>query len=336
MPVGLIAGIGSALIGARGSKSAANTMAASADRAAQLQKEMREQTRQDVMPWQQSGQVALNELNYLMGLDPLQGLTEPERPDRADYAQRANANPLSFFQGMMGGPTAPRQDRFDQDRWDADMAEYNRDMAAFQQQRDRAEGDPRYGSLMERYEDYTPLTRDEFQASPGYNWMVEQGMDALNKAAAARGNYYAPATMTELGNMQQGLANQDWWNAYGQHQNDWQTGFNAKRLQDSDVWNRLMAQSGQGMGAALQQGQIGAQYGSNIGNAQLLGGAAQGAGQMGVANALAGGIGQAANLYGQQQMMNNLMAGQANTYGSGGPNSMANALQNYQPDAMGY
>ena len=57
--------VGSALIGGNASSNAASTQAAAADRAAELQNQQYQQTRQDQMPWMQAGQTALNALTPL-------------------------------------------------------------------------------------------------------------------------------------------------------------------------------------------------------------------------------------------------------------------------------
>jgi hypothetical protein len=57
--------VGSSLLGSRASSNAASTQAAAADRAAELQNQQYQQTRQDQMPWMQAGQTALNALTPL-------------------------------------------------------------------------------------------------------------------------------------------------------------------------------------------------------------------------------------------------------------------------------
>lgn len=54
--------VGSSLIGASAAKGAAKTQSAAADRAAELQNEQFQQTRQDQMPWMRAGEQALNKL----------------------------------------------------------------------------------------------------------------------------------------------------------------------------------------------------------------------------------------------------------------------------------
>lgn len=54
--------IGSSLLGSKSAGDAASTQAAAADRAAELQNQQYQQTRQDQMPWMEAGKAALNQL----------------------------------------------------------------------------------------------------------------------------------------------------------------------------------------------------------------------------------------------------------------------------------
>lgn len=60
--LGAVASVGGALIGANATKKAVKAQTAAADRSAELQRQMFEQTRQDQMPWMQAGQQALSQL----------------------------------------------------------------------------------------------------------------------------------------------------------------------------------------------------------------------------------------------------------------------------------
>ncbi len=72
--VGTAIGVGAGLLGAsrqaKASKQAANTQAASAAQATQAQLDMYNQSRMDQMPWLQTGGGAVNQLGYLMGVNP--------------------------------------------------------------------------------------------------------------------------------------------------------------------------------------------------------------------------------------------------------------------------
>lgn len=74
-----------------------------------------------------------------------------------------------------------------------------------------------------------------FQSSPGYNFQVDQGTQAMNASAAARGGLLSGAAVKAGATFNQGLANQDYWNYVGQQR----TGMQADYAQRSDAYNRI-------------------------------------------------------------------------------------------------
>lgn len=133
-----------------------------------------------------------------------------------------------------------------------------------------------------------PFTMADFQASPAYNFNLEQGQLAINKGAAARGQFYNPATLQDIARFSQGLAS-----------NEFQNAFNNYQTTQGNIWNRLYGLTGLGEQAATQTGAAGATAAGNIGNFATQGANAQAAGTVGSANALSGafsGIGNTAIL----------------------------------------
>lgn len=61
--------VGSALIGSKAAKKAAKTQAASADKAAQVQWDMYNQTRTDMTPWREAGGAAIGSLSGMLSPD---------------------------------------------------------------------------------------------------------------------------------------------------------------------------------------------------------------------------------------------------------------------------
>lgn len=129
-----------------------------------------------------------------------------------------------------------------------------------------------------------PFTLDKFQASPAYNFNLEQGQLAINKGAAARGQFYNPATLQDIAKYSQGLAS-----------NEFQNAFNNYQTTQGNIWNRLYGLTNLGESAAAGVGNLGAQTAANIGNTLTSGAAAQAAGQVGSANALSGALGGIGN-----------------------------------------
>lgn len=138
-----------------------------------------------------------------------------------------------------------------------------------------------------------------FTKTPGYDFRMRQGMDALESSAAARGRLFSGATMqaaTEFG--------QDY--ATSQYE---------------PFLNRLEGLSSRGQNAAIGQGVIAGQGASNIGNALGSIGDARSAGFIAKGNAMSDGIDNAISAYsyfnnlpGNRQKSNNLFGG--NSWGA--------------------
>jgi hypothetical protein len=117
-----------------------------------------------------------------------------------------------------------------------------------------------------------------FETSPGYQFRRQEGINALDRSAAARGSLRSGAQMRAVQGFGDGLASEEW----GNYQ------------------NQLMSLAG--MGGQAQQGVMGANTGltNSIGNWNMAGAQSRGSSYMQGANALASGIGQG---------INNVMAG---------------------------
>ncbi len=143
-----------------------------------------------------------------------------------------------------------------------------------------------YGSLAQ------PFDLSKFQQSPAYQFNLEQGQQAINKGANARGNYYAPQTLQDLGKFSQGMASNEFQNAYQNYNQN-----------QANVWNRLYGVSGSGQNAAANMGGFATATGGQIGQNIIGAGNAQAAGQIGVGNAITGGLNNAYNAYLTQQIL---------------------------------
>ena len=159
----------------------------------------------------------------------------------------------------------------------------------------------KFGSLMK------PFGMEDFKESPSYQFNLQRGQDAINKASAARGTYYAPATLQKLGEYTQGVAGNDFNNAYNMYNQN-----------QANQFNRLANVSGAGQNAAVQQGGFGAGLGNAVAGNITGAGNALAAGQVGSANAISGGLGNAYNNYLMQQILGK---NQTPTYTGGTSNS---------------
>lgn len=114
------------------------------------------------------------------------------------------------------------------------------------------------------------------QESPGYRFTLDQGMQGIERMAAARGNRLSGATLKEAGRYNSGLASQDYGNGY----------------------NRLAGLAGVGQAAVSQQIGAGQAYAGAVGQNNAMAGQARASGYMGVPNAFNGTINSLGNLYG--------------------------------------
>ena len=176
--------IGAGVIGATGSVIAGGEQAGAAQTAANTQLQMYNQTRQDLLPFQQAGQSGLSQLQQLLGLN--------------------GAGP----QGM-----------------NSTLAQY-----------------------------------------PGYQFAMDQGVQALDRSAASRGLVLSGGQLKDVTSFGQGLASTQFNNAF----------------------NQLQALSSLGESAASQTGNAGATAASGAAQSQIAAGTANASGIAGAANQIGG------------------------------------------------
>ena len=147
-----------------------------------------------------------------------------------------------------------------------------------------------YGSLGKAF------GTEQFQQDPGYAFRQSEGMKALERSAAARGNLLSGSTLKGVQRFGQDLASQEYQNAFNRYQVE-----RAARL------NPLQSLMGSGQSATNvltgAAGQMGQNEASNIYNA----GQARASGYIGQGNALNQALGQVAGIAGQLPMQNAMM-----------------------------
>ena len=160
---------------------------------------------------------------------------------------------------------------------------------------------------LEAASDYTPFGMDQFQADPGYAFRFSQGQKALERSAAARGGLISGNTGGALQQYGQGMASQEYQNAFNRYQTE-----RSARL------NPLQSLAGVGQTSVNQLGAAGQNYAMGMGEALGAGAQARASGYMGAANAIGGGVGQYMG-YQQNQATNSLLQqALANRTGGGG------------------
>ena len=157
---------------------------------------------------------------------------------------------------------------------------------------------------------YTPMVNNlaELQATPGYQFQLQQGQQALGQTAASRGGLLSGAQMKASQNYAQNQASTGFQNAWQRSQDAYSKAFGQNLQTQQQMGDVLMG------GANLAGNNVG-YYGQGVGQAatgaNLYGqGVDQAVGRAGLYQNAAGMAGTAANLYGQglsysQQALNN-------------------------------
>ena len=158
-----------------------------------------------------------------------------------------------------------------------------------------------YGSMAKAF------GTDQFQQDPGYAFRQSEGMKALERSAAARGNLMSGSTLKGIQRFGQDLASQEYQNA-----------FNRFQVERSARLNPLQSLMGSGQSATNvltgAAGQMGQNEASNIYNA----GQARASGYIGSANALNTALGQIGSYAAETPMRNAMIKYYGETTPSGG------------------
>jgi hypothetical protein len=170
----------------------------------------------------------------------------------------------------------------------------------------REAGEAALNRLIPMASEYTPFGMQQFQADPGYAFRMAEGMKGLERSAAARGGLLSGATLKGIQRYGQDLGSQEYQNAFDRYQ-----------LERQARLGPLQSLAGLGQTSAQTLGGQAGQYGMNMANLATGAGAARAAGQIGMANALAGGASQYLNYQGQQNLINALRGGGSIGYGAG-------------------
>lgn len=153
-------------------------------------------------------------------------------------------------------------------------------------------GDPNaagYGSAAQ------PFGTQQFEQDPGYAFRQAEGMKALERSAAARGNLLSGSTLKGIQRFGQDLASQEYGNAFNRYQ-----------IERSARLNPLQSLMGSGQSAANTLTGAAGQLGQGLAQNEYNAGAARASGYVGGANALNQALGSVAN-YAVQAPMNNAM-----------------------------
>ena len=144
-----------------------------------------------------------------------------------------------------------------------------------------------------RFATSTPFNfRYDQNTDPGYGFRFSEGMEGLERSAAARGGLLSGATLRGITCYGQDMGSQEYQNAF----NRYVTGFNANTGERNQLYNRLAGVAGTGQTAVNQIGAQGATTAGNIGNAYMTSAANTGNAAMAAAGIRNSAYGGAANM----------------------------------------
>lgn len=126
----------------------------------------------------------------------------------------------------------------------------------------------------------------DYKEDPGYKFRMDEGAKALERSAAARGGLMSGRAAKDMQRFSQGLASEEYQNAYNRFQSN-----------QNNKFNRLASMAGVGQTANNALTSAGQNYATNVGNAamtaggnaataQLVGGMGRASAYQGMGNAL--------------------------------------------------
>jgi len=176
---------------------------------------------------------------------------------------------------------------------------------------------------------FTAPTAAQAEATPGYQFTLQQGQNAIQNSAAAQGNLLSGGTEAALDQYSQGLASTNYQQAFNNAFTQYGTAYNTFENNQANQFNRLASVAGLGQTTAGQLGQQGQQAASNnVTNTNLTSGAQIGQDYLNAASSRASGynaIGNSLGNIGQLASIYSLLGPQA----SGAPNPTGNASLDY-------
>lgn len=171
---------------------------------------------------------------------------------------------------------------------------------------------PGQGLLTPWTQQFTAPTAQQAEQTPGYQFQLQQGENALQNSAAARGGLLSGRTLGDMNNYAQGVASTNYQNVFNNALTQYQSAHNTFQNNQNNTYQRLMGMSGQGLNAAGGAGQLISGIGGDIASLYGQQGAARAAGTMGAANAYGSiipGIGNAIMNYGLMGSLRNMNPG---------------------------
>ena len=281
---------GSAVLGYLGSQQAAGAQRDAANQANATQQGQYNQTRADQIPWMNRGNAAGDRMAYLLGLNVPQTQTQNTFDANAYLKQNPDVAADPRWGADPYGHYLQYGQREGRDAFWTPQAGSNTGASAQQ---------GGFGSLS------TPFSQTNWQADPGYAFRLAEGQKALERSGSARGMTLSGAQQKALMGYGQGMASQEYGNAYNRYTTD-----------QTNLYNRLAGVAGTGQTAANQIGTFGVNAANQISSNQLGVGNANAAAWTAGTGALSNGL----NSWGNWSAWNNLNGGSGAGGGTGPTN----------------
>jgi len=180
------------------------------------------------------------------------------------------------------------------------------------------------GGLTQQWQgQFAAPTAAQAEATPGYQFTLKQGQDAIANSAAAQGGLLSGGTEAALDQYSQGLASNTYQQSFNNALTQYQQSYNQFQQGQTNQFNRLASVAGLGQTTAGQLGQEGQQAASNTSNIDLTAGAQQGQDAVNAASATASGYNAIGNSLGNYGTLASIYAlSQAGQNNAPGPPSV--------------
>lgn len=270
MPWAVVGAVAGAGIAAEAQGDAADEQEDAIQEANQTQQRQQRQTRADTQAARRLGDDAIGQLRDLMGMHaPWDESAQQELAALSAQEQdlRARESSLRQYENIPG---------------------YYQAQADLSGARDQLN---RLSSLREakKYSQQGGGVTNSFTTTPGYQFRMDQGIQALDRSAAARGRLNSGGQQQALMRFGQGVASEEYGNQF----------------------NRLASLAGFGQAATQNTASLGAQMAASTGANQIAAGQARAQGHLGQANAINSGLGGLAYTAGNNGWGGGLFVGQS-------------------------
>lgn len=141
-------------------------------------------------------------------------------------------------------------------------------------------------------------SQDEMRNDDQYQFALGEGMNQIQRGAAAKGNLLTGGTLKDLTSWSQGLASQQFDKIYGRKQGEYKDAYNIFKQNQNDQWNRLSSLANLGQTSSQQLNQQAGQYGRDAAGNIIGAGDARATATAGSGSAWGGTIGTIGNIAG--------------------------------------